>query len=129
MDGRRNNKGTKGNKGGRPPTKRDYVWHQGKWEVDSNVEQLQAKLKTGKYSVRDVFLAKALQGNERILGIFADKLLAALVDLRGKDGQDLPLVEAVSAELQASISQAIRYAIPNATPNLKARRSHKKGVK
>jgi len=57
------------------------VWHSEKWEIDSDVPALQAKLKTGKYSVRDVFLAKALQGNERVLSIFANKLLPDLVDV------------------------------------------------
>lgn len=86
IDKRKFNKGTAGNKGGRRPTEKEEIWHSEKWEIDSDVPELQAKLKTGKYSVRDVFLAKALQGNERILGIFANKLLADLVDVRGKGG-------------------------------------------
>lgn len=80
-----------GNKGGGRASAyeelQEAVWHSDKWEIDSDVPSLQAKLKTGKYSVRDVFLAKALQGNEKILAIFANKLLADLVDIRGKDGQ------------------------------------------
>lgn len=79
-----------GNKGGGRASAfeefKEAVWHAEKWEIDSDVPALQAKLKTGSYSVRDVFLAKALQGNERVLGIFANKLLADLVDIRGKDG-------------------------------------------
>lgn len=84
MDSRKNNKGVKGNKGGGRASAyqelQEAVWHADAWKIDSDVPALQAKLKTGKYSVRDVFLAKALQGNERILGIFANKLLPDLVD-------------------------------------------------
>lgn len=83
----------KGNKGGRRPSAyeevQNAIWHSEKWEIDSDVPALQAKLKTGKYSVRDVFLAKALQGNERVLSIFANKLLPDLVDHR-TNGKDLP---------------------------------------
>jgi len=82
-----------GNKGGRRPSAyeevQNAVWHSEKWEIDSDVPALQAKLKTGKYSVRDVFLAKALQGNERVLSIFANKLLPDLVD-HTTNGKDLP---------------------------------------
>ena len=83
----------KGNKGGGRASAyqelQEAVWHADAWKIDSDVPALQAKLKTGKYSVRDVFLAKALQGNERILGIFANKLLPDLVD-HTTGGQPLP---------------------------------------
>ena len=82
-----------GNKGGGRASAfeevQNAIWHADKWEVDSDVPSLQAKLKSGKYSVRDVFLAKALQGNERILGIFANKLLPDLID-HTTNGKDLP---------------------------------------
>lgn len=82
-----------GNKGGGRASAyqelQEAVWHADAWKIDSDVPALQAKLKTGKYSVRDVFLAKALQGNERILGIFANKLLPDLVD-HTTGGQPLP---------------------------------------
>lgn len=84
----------KGNKGGRRPSAyeevQNAIWHSEKWEIDSDVPALQAKLKTGKYSVRDVFLAKALQGNERVLGIFANKLLPDLVDVKS-DGEKVAM--------------------------------------
>lgn len=82
-----------GNKGGGRASAykelQEAVWHADAWKIDSDVPALQAKLKTGKYSVRDVFLAKALQGNERILGIFANKMLPDLVD-HTTGGQPLP---------------------------------------
>lgn len=102
-----------GNKGGGRASAfeelKSAVWHSEKWELESDVPSLQAKLKTGKYSVRDVFLAKALQGNERILSIFANKLLADLVDVRGKDG----------AELKAGNVLTVNYISPN-DPDVKA---------
>lgn len=107
MDLRKQNKGVKGNKGGGRASAfeelKSAVWHSDKWELDSDVPALQAKLKTGKYSVRDVFLAKALQGNERVLTIFANKLLADLVDVRGKDG----------AELKAGNVLTVNYLLPD----------------
>ena len=88
------NKYATGNRGGRRKSAyeemRDAIWHKEKWEIETDVPVLQDKLKTGTYSVRDVFLAKALQGNDKILCVFANKLLADLVDLRGKDGAALP---------------------------------------
>lgn len=90
MGAAKGNQYAKGSKGGTGrPSVKDTQWHQDKWELDSNVPALQEKLKTGKYSVRDVFLAKALQGNERVLSIFANKLLADLVDVT-TNGQSLP---------------------------------------
>jgi len=87
-------KGFHGKKGrsGRKSTwdeKKEVIWHDEKWKLDSDAPQLKAKLATGKYSVRDVFLAKALQGNEKILGIFANKLLADLHEVGGTGGGPL----------------------------------------
>jgi hypothetical protein len=88
MGAPKGSKNALGNKGGGRASAfeelQNAVWHHDKWEVDSDVPALQAKLKTGKYSVRDVFLAKALQGNERVLSIFANKLLPDLVDMTSK---------------------------------------------
>ena len=82
MDRRKFNRGQKNNKGGGHPTEKDNVWHKEKWELDQVVADLQKKIDSGVYSVRDVFLFKALvEKNDRILGIFADKLLADLVDM------------------------------------------------
>lgn len=96
-----------GNKGGGRASAfeelKEAVWHDEKWNIDTDVPSLQAKLKTGQYAVKDVFLAKALQGNERILSIFANKLLADLVDVRGKDG----------AELKAGNVLTVNYLVPN----------------
>lgn len=83
-----NPNGNPGNKGGRRKSayqeRQDAIWHDEKWRIETDVPVLKAKLETGKYSVRDVFLAKALQGNERILGIFANKLLPDLHDHTSK---------------------------------------------
>lgn len=85
--------GNPGNKGGgRKPEsveRKDKIWLKEKWEQDSMLEALKEKLKSGKYSIRDVFLAKALQGNERILNVCANKMLPDLHELAGQDGGPL----------------------------------------
>lgn len=83
------------------------LWHSEKWEIDSDVPSLQAKLKSGKYSVRDVFLAKALQGNEKILGIFANKLLPDLHDVRTTGSLTL---EALTEERKKAVKEIFKNA-------------------
>jgi hypothetical protein len=83
-----NPKGNPGNKGGgRGPVSlemRDRYWHLNKWESETKTAELTAKIKSGVFSVRDVFLLKALQGNERILKVFSDKVLPDLTDITSK---------------------------------------------
>jgi len=82
------NPGNKGNKNARRPSAyeevRNAIWHQRAWEQDSLLPALTAKIESGSYSVRDMFLFKALGGNERVLSIFANKLLPDLVDMTSK---------------------------------------------
>ena len=42
-------------------------------------DEVMEKLKTGKYSLKDVFIAKAFQGNERFLSDIFHKLVPDLV--------------------------------------------------
>lgn len=83
------NKFAVGNKGGRPPTKKELIWHKEKWENDSRVRELEAKIATGVYSVRDVYLLRALKADVAILKNMADKVLATLVD-HTTNGKDIP---------------------------------------
>lgn len=69
-----------GNAGGGRPSKKESIWHKEKWEEDSKVRELEAKIATGVYSVRDVYLLNALKSNVPILRNMADKVLATLVD-------------------------------------------------
>lgn len=92
MDKRKFNKGTKGNKGGGALTVKDKVWHKEKWEEDSQVRVLEAKIASGVYSVRDVYLLKALKADTVILKNMADKVLADLHDVRGEDGGPLGVI-------------------------------------
>lgn len=92
--GNKNGRGKKG-ASGRPSAYAEVQnahWHSEKWEKEQEVEKLAAKIKTGVYSVRDIFLYKALTGSEKILGIFADKLLPDLVDIRTPDGVQIDLL-------------------------------------
>lgn len=81
------NPGNKGNSNakGRPGIK-ETIWHKEKWELDQLVEQLETKIASKVYSIRDVWLLKALKGNDAILKQAADKILADLHDVRGDGG-------------------------------------------
>lgn len=83
------NKNAKGKKVGRKSAyeeKQTAQWHAEKWEIDTDIPELKSKIESGKYSVRDMFLAKALQGVPRILAIFADKILPNISMLIGPNG-------------------------------------------
>ncbi len=80
------NQNAVGNSGGRPPTVKEQIWHRDKWEENTKVRELESKVASGEYSVRDVYLLKALKADTVILKNMADKVLADLHDLRGKDG-------------------------------------------
>ena len=82
------NQYAKGNKGGRRPSPKEEIWHLDKWKHDTLIEKLEAKIRKKKYSIRDVWLLKALKGNEPILKQAANKVLADLHDVRGQDGGD-----------------------------------------
>ncbi len=88
MDRRAFNKGTLGNKGGARLSEKEKIWHKEKWEEDNQVRELEAKIATGCYSVRDVYLLKALKADTVILKNMADKVLANLVDVKS-DGKQL----------------------------------------
>ena len=79
-----------GNKGGRRPSEKEEFWHLEKWEKDSLVDILRKKIASNCYSIRDRWLLMALEGNVVMTKQAADKVLADLHDLRGKDGKDLP---------------------------------------
>ncbi len=86
------NKNAIGNKGGGSHTVKDQIWHKEIWNEDTHVRELEAKIATGVYSVREVYLLKALKADTVILKNLADKVLASLMDQRfvDKDGNDRP---------------------------------------
>lgn len=91
------NKNALGGKGGRPPTKKEQIWHKEKWEEDSRVRELESKIASGVYSVKDVYLLKALKADTVILKNMADKVLATLIDHTTK-GEKLEFDAASLAE-------------------------------
>jgi len=104
----RGNKNAAGSYGSGPqPAIKDTEWHKRRWELETTVVGLEDKIKSGVYSVRDVYLLKALKGNDAILKNLANKVLATLHDLRGPDGQDL---FAIPDEDRKLIQSALRYA-------------------
>lgn len=101
------NKNGLGNKGGRRPSEKEMEWHKEKWESDSLVKELEKKIESKVYSVRDVYLLRALKGDKIILKNLADKVLANLHDIRGADGKDLLAIPDEDRDL---ISNALKYA-------------------
>lgn len=101
MDRRKFNKGTKGNKGGARLSEKEKVWHKEKWEEDSRVRELESKIASGVYSVKDVYLLKALKADTVILKNMADKVLATLIDHTTKgDKFDLLSSEELTERLE-----------------------------
>lgn len=82
------NKNAVGNRGGGHPTHTETIWHRGKWENDEKVRELEEKIASGVYAIRDVWLLKALKGNDAILKQAADKVLADLHDVTS-DGKSI----------------------------------------
>lgn len=80
------NKNGLGNRGGGRVSEKEEHWHLDKWRKDTLIKELAAKIESGCYSVRDMFLFKALTGNEKLMTVLANKLLADLHEVAGKDG-------------------------------------------
>jgi hypothetical protein len=78
-----------GNAGGGRPSKKESIWHKEIWENKTKVRELEAIIATGEYSVRDVYLLRALKADSVILRNLADKVLATLID-HTTNGHDLP---------------------------------------
>ena len=98
------NKYAVGNKGGGRLSVKEEEWHVWLWTNDQMVRELEAKIASGKYSGRDVYALKVLKADTTILRNLADKVLANLVDIRGKDGKDLFIRK---DEVVASVSNLI----------------------
>jgi len=88
MSAPKGNKNAIGNKGGRRPAEKEMQWHKEIWVNETPVRDLEKKISSGKYSVRDVYLLKALKADTAILRNLADKVLATLVD-HTTDGEKL----------------------------------------
>lgn len=106
------NPGNKGGKAGASGRKSAYdefkeaAWHADVWNKDQEVQKLIEKIRSGKYSVRDVVLFRALVDgvkgkSEGILGKFMDKLLADLHEISGKDGSPISIALGDTSEYQA----------------------------
>lgn len=83
------NKNALGNRGGRRPAEKEFEWQKEVWQTDTLVRDLEAKIASGVYGVRDVYLLRALKADPSILRNLADKVLATLLD-HSTNGKDLP---------------------------------------
>lgn len=72
------NKNAVGNRGGRRPSPKEEIWHLEKWQRDTAIDELEKKIASKVYAIRDVWLLKALKGDGVILKQAADKILADL---------------------------------------------------
>ena len=61
----------------------DVKWHQHVWQGSQDVDALIAKIKSRKYSGRDMAALKLLQGDKYIIGKFMDKLVPDLHEVTG----------------------------------------------
>jgi len=87
MSAPKGNKNGLGNSGGRRPTQKEETWHLAKWQEDSLVEELERKILSKKYAIRDMWLLMALKGNDKIIRQAADKVLATLIGGTGENGE------------------------------------------
>lgn len=83
--------GNPGNKGGgRKSAYQEFLdaqWHNEKWYKNTDMAKLAKKIQSGKYSVRDIYLYKALTAkSDRILSSFGDKILPDISMMIGASG-------------------------------------------
>jgi len=64
----------------------DAQQHYQAWTLPQDVEELEKRIKSKKYSVWDVFLLKALKADPRILAKYSDKVMPDLTVLMGPTG-------------------------------------------
>jgi len=75
--------------GGRPSAYREFqnaLQHFKSWMNDTDIEKLKKKIGSGKYSVWDMYLWKAIIGDKNVLPKYGDKILPDLKALMGPDG-------------------------------------------
>jgi hypothetical protein len=108
------NKNGLGNKGGGRISIKDEIWHKNVWELETNVRELESKIATGVYSVRQVYQLKALKADTVILKNIADKVLANLVDVTSKGEkidspsvESLPKYDAIRQEYEDKLKQSL----------------------
>ena len=78
LEAPKGNKYAVGNPGGGRPTAKETFWHRDRWEMDSKLKELEEKIASKKYAIRDMWLYQALIGNDKILQQAANKVLADL---------------------------------------------------
>lgn len=90
--------GNPGNKGGQPGRSgrkgayqelQSALWHQKVFEQAQDVEALERKILTKRYSGQDMAALRLLKGDKYIVGKFMDKLVPDLHEVTGKDGAPL----------------------------------------
>ncbi len=93
MPAPKNNKNALGNCGGGRKSAFEEIkaaeWLKTAWGDDFDVSSLQKKVESGTYSVRDIFLLNALNGQPAALKVMADKILPARDEMKDKREQEV----------------------------------------
>ena len=89
MSAPKNNQNAMGNRGGGRKSAyqegKDAAWLKKAWGKNFDVTELRKKIDSGVYSVRDVFLLNALEGESAMLKIMADKMLPNREELKEEE--------------------------------------------
>lgn len=114
MGAPKGNSFAKGNSGGRRPTEKEEKEHARQWWAEHDVEELERKVASKKYSPWDAYRLRALKADQTILKNWADKVLATLVDhtTNGKDisleAGNSPALEVIAAEYEEKLKKALQ---------------------
>lgn len=97
--GNKNAVGHDGSKSGRKSAYEEFneaKWASEVWNLDQKRTELQAKIESGVYSVRDMFLYKCLSGEVKLLLALSNKLLPDKIDMTS-EGSPIRYINVVRA--------------------------------
>lgn len=82
----KNNQNALGNRGGGRKSAyregKDASWLKKAWSKNFDINELRKKIENGVYSVQDIFLLNALEGQPAVLKVMADKMLPDREEVR-----------------------------------------------
>ncbi len=78
--------------------RQDALWHEYVWKQEQDIEALDLKIKSGRYSGRDVAALMLLKGNERLIAKFMDKMVPTKIDVTTK-GKPIPILGGIATAI------------------------------
>lgn len=104
MGAPKGSKNALGNKGGGRKSmyeeRQDALWHEDIWKHEQDIDALIDKVRSRKYAGRDIAALKLLQGNERLIAKFMDKLVPTKLDVTS-GGKPIPILGAITDDFDA----------------------------